>query len=411
MNMKITIPNPCSEDWQTMTVTEKGRFCAVCQKCVIDFTTMTDAEIIRHLNREKGETCGRFTLEQLNRPLTPPNRFKIPFSKWVLASTFSLSFMSPKEGFAAQTLKPLVNFSKKISSQAVDNKRITDSLIAFGTVVDSSTHEPIVGATVRIKGTTIGIATDFDGNFSFNIPSEYQTNDICLNISYIGYEAQEIILPKGRDHEKLEIKLKEIQFDVPKTERVATNSNINSYIMRKSHASDFEGASFIGRYASNSTTSDILKRILAGTHWYDKYWYRIKRLFRKKNIIPSPYIKLDESLTSAEITVTQTKTDTIHTAELNQYNTQPSSLVGEKSWRLSPNPARDMVVLDYDFERTATINIEIFNEIGQVLTNYQLQNKQTGQLILDVSSWQAGIYNVSLRSGSLSDVKRLVVVK
>ena len=56
-----------------------------------------------------------------------------------------------------------------------------------GAVVDAK-KEPIIGATVQVKGTTMGMITDVNGNFSLkNIPS----NAILL-ISYVGYNPQEV---------------------------------------------------------------------------------------------------------------------------------------------------------------------------------------------------------------------------
>jgi Secretion system C-terminal sorting domain/PA domain len=78
-------------------------------------------------------------------------------------------------------------------------------------------------------------------------------------------------------------------------------------------------------------------------------------------------------------------------------------------WAVSPNPARDEAVLQYNFTQVSTLNIEIFNETGQVLTNYKLENTQTGKLQIDVTAWQSGVYSVSLVSGSMREVKRLVV--
>lgn len=65
--MKISIPTPCHEDWQKMTPTEKGAFCGVCQKDVIDFTQKTNAEIRSILISNSGEKlCGNFLKVQLD---------------------------------------------------------------------------------------------------------------------------------------------------------------------------------------------------------------------------------------------------------------------------------------------------------------------------------------------------------
>lgn len=55
-----------------------------------------------------------------------------------------------------------------------------------GTITDNR-GEPIIGANVVQKGTTNGIITDVDGNFSLEIPE-----GTTLVISYIGYLSQEI---------------------------------------------------------------------------------------------------------------------------------------------------------------------------------------------------------------------------
>ena len=38
-----------------------------------------------------------------------------------------------------------------------------------GTVVDQTNGEPIIGATVKIKGTSTGVVTDIDGNYSIDV--------------------------------------------------------------------------------------------------------------------------------------------------------------------------------------------------------------------------------------------------
>ena len=58
-----------------------------------------------------------------------------------------------------------------------------------GTVVSDEDNEPIMGATVIVKGqASIGTATDIDGNFTLNVPESAMT----LQISYVGMTTKEI---------------------------------------------------------------------------------------------------------------------------------------------------------------------------------------------------------------------------
>ena len=56
-----------------------------------------------------------------------------------------------------------------------------------GTVVSATDGEPLIGATVMVKGSTSGAATDIDGKFSVNAKK-----GSTLIVSYVGYTPQEI---------------------------------------------------------------------------------------------------------------------------------------------------------------------------------------------------------------------------
>ncbi|HUX58871.1 MAG TPA: SusC/RagA family TonB-linked outer membrane protein [Bacteroidales bacterium] len=57
-----------------------------------------------------------------------------------------------------------------------------------GTVTGLEDGQPVIGATVQIKGTTIGITTDINGKYSLVVPSEVTT----LVFSYVGLKTQEV---------------------------------------------------------------------------------------------------------------------------------------------------------------------------------------------------------------------------
>jgi TonB-linked SusC/RagA family outer membrane protein len=67
-----------------------------------------------------------------------------------------------------------------INMSAQNQRKIT------GTVLDEK-GETIIGASVGVKGTTIGTITDMEGHFSLNTP-----NEALLTISYVGFISQEI---------------------------------------------------------------------------------------------------------------------------------------------------------------------------------------------------------------------------
>jgi hypothetical protein len=54
--------------------------------------------------------------------------------------------------------------------------------------------------------------------------------------------------------------------------------------------------------------------------------------------------------------------------------------------------------------------LDIFNEAGQFVTNYELTPAQIGQLVVNVEAWRTGTYNVRMRHGNLKKVKRFRVI-
>ena len=60
-----------------------------------------------------------------------------------------------------------------------------------GTGVDA-TGETLIGASVKVAGTTNGVVTDLDGNFTLNC-----TPGATLEVSYVGYKTMTVKAVKG----------------------------------------------------------------------------------------------------------------------------------------------------------------------------------------------------------------------
>jgi len=76
-----------------------------------------------------------------------------------------------------------------------------DKIIRITGKVTDTNGEPIIGANVSTKGTTLGTITDINGSFLLDVPSE-----TVISISYIGYLTQEV---KVKQQTSLNIVLKE----------------------------------------------------------------------------------------------------------------------------------------------------------------------------------------------------------
>lgn len=81
-NMKITINEPCHENWDNMTPNAKGAFCLNCQKNVIDFSTKSIHQIKDFFAKNVGSesVCGRFDEKQLTA--LSFDDFFSSFKKW-----------------------------------------------------------------------------------------------------------------------------------------------------------------------------------------------------------------------------------------------------------------------------------------------------------------------------------------
>lgn len=86
MQYKITIPEPCTQHWDSMIPDDTGRYCLSCQKSVIDFTAKTDEEIQAYIISNLGQSiCGRFRNSQVNRIVIelPGNILRVNMPGWM----------------------------------------------------------------------------------------------------------------------------------------------------------------------------------------------------------------------------------------------------------------------------------------------------------------------------------------
>jgi hypothetical protein len=187
--LTLSIPTPCTEDWNNMTPDKNGKFCASCQKKVVDFSRMSDAEIFNYFDNFSGNTCGRFTEKQLATPLNTPMIGKRQ-NRWAWA----LSALLLPTLAASQTAKR--NAPTEIVTPSVFEQKTSEKgLKVEGQVAELGTHVVQVNAFVSIvvdAKTIVSATTDEQGFFSMNLPKELENQAFNIVVRSKGMERQAV---------------------------------------------------------------------------------------------------------------------------------------------------------------------------------------------------------------------------
>ena len=92
-----------------------------------------------------------------------------------------------------------------------------------GTITDQNSKEPLVGATVIVKGGGVGTVSDAKGNFSISVSPEAK----ALSISYVGYITQDVSIGN-----KTNFSVTLETADIPGKEVVVTSSRVSESILQ-----------------------------------------------------------------------------------------------------------------------------------------------------------------------------------
>lgn len=190
--LTLTVPEPCGENFNTMTPIKGGKFCGSCEKTIVDFRTMSDGQILNFYKNSNGKICGVFDEVQLNRAMPFPMEIK-PNRNWkaVAALAAGLMFSGGLSGqnTSAKVEKPTVIEQQIVKGEVVNEKEEQPNSVLKGRVLDG--EEGLIGANVLIKGTSIGTTTDIDGNFELVIP--HTLTDFEVEVEYLGFETQTLL--------------------------------------------------------------------------------------------------------------------------------------------------------------------------------------------------------------------------
>jgi hypothetical protein len=196
---QISVASPCHEDWGNMQPDKEGRFCGSCQKTVVDFTTMSDQEILNWLSGAGSSVCGCFMGDQLNRNLAPatmPRKNRWAVWQFLLAGLLISSEVSAQADYAPPTMSQTdSNTSREPMILGGIGRTLPQRPdLARVRIVDSVTGLPISWASVRFGNKKGQLIADKDGEF--DISSKLLRRALSLDITAVGYEESEVVADK-----------------------------------------------------------------------------------------------------------------------------------------------------------------------------------------------------------------------
>ncbi len=202
-SLTIQIPQPCHERWDDMQPANRGRFCASCQKTVVDYTNYSDQELVRLLRKSPQTACGRFLDAQLNRPLIPATLGLPVWRQWIGLLTMGLFGWQTAKGQPSQVAKPAQSVSVRpvfsVAAITIQKAISPDAKVIIKGLVmleDSNSNlAPMLDWEVSVfqSGETWQTRTDSSGFYTLTVPVRVSESPIqealifSVSASYPGY--------------------------------------------------------------------------------------------------------------------------------------------------------------------------------------------------------------------------------
>ncbi|UOQ71311.1 carboxypeptidase-like regulatory domain-containing protein [Hymenobacter cellulosilyticus] len=163
---QISIPQPCAQPWASMSPTEAGRHCAVCATEVVDFTRLSEAEILAFLARQGGRpVCANAYATQLAPP--PVSWWR----RWALAGLALLGWQSVSSCATQPPQQPPTTAAAPAPTTAGQQQQ---PVVIRGQVLDGPQGPGVAGAFLFINDTQYGTVTDENGRFELVLASGWE---------------------------------------------------------------------------------------------------------------------------------------------------------------------------------------------------------------------------------------------
>jgi hypothetical protein len=363
---KITIAEPCRENWNNMLPIEQGRFCAVCDKSVVDFTQKSPAQIQSVLQHANGKVCGRFNTTDLDRVLvpetllTPTRKLNTKWFAWL--TIFAFLGFSKKAG----AIQEKISEKQKPGRNRINVKQ--GHTILHGTIRHSETKQGVADVIIKVYsgGKEIAYTKSIStGTYWLNLP-ENSIADFNVDIEYnaVNFEGKLLEnLPVTKEMMKLDVLLMQ-KLDCQSLTLGSVSMRNEARIMSDLQAVNYE--------------TNIVHSTLGGPMYQTAHMDELTATYinPEEKIIDSAFIR-DEVIVPKEIAV-----------------------------KTYPNPTTGFITIDV--ENAEQISIQLFDMGGKMM--HSSTSRETKNSV-DMTNFPNGIYIVRVVNDANNKVVQSRVVK
>ncbi len=345
------IAEPCHENWDKMTAETQGRFCASCQRCVVDFTQKSHAEMKAIYEQEAGDVCGRVRISQVvaprpslraQRPLVRMGALK-SIQMFALALLAAFSMMFPSE---AQAQKQLMGKVAYVPERTAESE-------IFGQVRDAD-GKPASGAAISLSNEDGFVAqTHADGNGMYrfkHLPNGTYSVSASNDRAEQGWGTLQV--NGGRPHRQ-DISMEELH-------------------------------------------------IMGGLRYEPAEPIKEEPIIQKQPLIEEPPIAIDTLRAHAT-----THTDASKSELLNH---EEAILLSGFELKVYPNPASETITLVVDKAGTENLELTLYDINGKVIYEGTWLRFMEPRKTIDIQALPAGIYLLNLRAGDQNVNRQLLKI-
>lgn len=212
---------PCHENWDAMALVRDGRFCGSCTKRVIDFTQLTDAEMLETIRNAGGNCCGRFTSAQVGRPMGADSPQRVPFRMPLFTAAAFTSFLLVQalpEAHAQQQHTGNITVCQAKDTAAPANVSQTEGPYIMGKiapyrvlagVIVNEQGKPLRGIAIHVEGQRAPASSDGSGHFYVQLPlSVTMDQPLHLRLSDHHQHVQQVTVTLRRAGDDLKLRFR-----------------------------------------------------------------------------------------------------------------------------------------------------------------------------------------------------------